>query len=91
MLPSEDTIEYYTSPTSRGYLADPEEIAQQRFVLSQKYGYQHKPVDQNDPLFSERKDPRQIFYGLEPGWIVNLVDKCILKPQDQRLEEFFRS
>lgn len=26
------------------------------------------------------KDPRQVFFGLEPGWVVNLVDQTIIKP-----------
>lgn len=50
-------------------------------VLAQKYGYE-LPKIENDPkyeMFNETKDPRQIFYGLEPGWVVNLADRAIIK------------
>lgn len=39
MLPPEDAIDYYTDPKNRGYLADPEKIAEEREKLAQKYGY----------------------------------------------------
>lgn len=51
-------------------------------VLAQKYGYQ-LPKIEDDPqfgMFCEVKDPRQIFFGLEPGWVVNLPDQTIIKP-----------
>lgn len=50
--------------------------------MAQKYGYE-LPKIEDDPLyemFCEVKDPRQIFYGLEPGWVVNLPEKAIIKP-----------
>ncbi|XP_041968200.1 39S ribosomal protein L15, mitochondrial [Aricia agestis] len=93
MIPPADAIEYYTSPESRGYLADPEKISEDRLRLAQKYGYE-LPKLENDQQFGmlcERKDPRQIFYGLEPGWVVNLRDKCILKPKDDELRRFYSS
>lgn len=65
----------------------------ERLVLSQKYGYK-LPVIEEDPdyhMLTERKDPRQIFYGLEPGWVVNLKDKTILVPKDEELKEFYRN
>lgn len=42
-------------------------------------------------MLLERKDPRQIFYGLEPGWVVNMKDKVIVKPTDPVLKEFYAS
>ena len=39
-MPPEDAIEYYTDPKNRGYLADPDLIALERFKLAQKYGYE---------------------------------------------------
>jgi large subunit ribosomal protein L15 len=93
MLPPQDAIEYYTSPANRGYLADPEKISWERLVLAQKYGYQ-LPVLENDPDYAmliQRKDPRQIFLGLEPGWVVNLRDRSILKPTDEQLKQFYHS
>lgn len=84
MIPPQDAIEYYSSAKNRGYLADPEAISHERLVLAQKYGYQ-LPKIEDDPsyeMLSESKDPRQIFFGLEPGIIVNLKDKCIIRKKD---------
>jgi large subunit ribosomal protein L15 len=93
MIPPEDAILYYSSAANRGYLADPEKISWERFVLSQKYGYK-LPKIEDDPdyeMLISRKDQRQIFYGLEPGWVINLKDKVILKPIDPQLKEFYKS
>ncbi|XP_072936751.1 large ribosomal subunit protein uL15m [Epargyreus clarus] len=91
MIPPPDVIEYYTSAESRGYLADPEKVSQERLKLAQKYGYQLPELDDQTLNVSDRKDPRQIFYGLEPGWVVNLKEKCILKPKDNELLQFYAS
>jgi len=91
MLPPPDAIEYYSDPKFRGYLADPQLISQERLVLAQKYGYELPKVEE-DPTYDmlvERKDPRQIFYGLNPGWVVNLRDKLILIPKDEELARFY--
>lgn len=80
-IPPQDAIEYYTSAENRGYLADPEQIAQHRLVLAQKYGYE-LPKIEADPEYAmlcTRKDPRQIFYGLHPGWVVSMKDQTIIK------------
>lgn len=92
-LPPDDCLEYYSSATTRGYLADPEKVSQERLVLAQKYGYE-LPKIEDDPdyeMLCERKDPRQMFYGLEPGWVVNLPDKVILKPKADYLKKFYAS
>lgn len=50
-------------------------------VLSQKYGYKLLNIEK-DPqynLLCKAKDPRQVFYGLEPNWVINLKDKTIIK------------
>ncbi|XP_014294084.1 large ribosomal subunit protein uL15m [Halyomorpha halys] len=94
MLPSEDVILYYSSPENRGYLADPEKISYERLVLSQKFGYELPSLSKSDHMYDvlmERKDPRQIFYGLEPGWIVNLVEKEIYKPKDEELIQYYKT
>lgn len=91
MMPPPDAIEYYSDPAKRGYLADPDKISEERLVLAQKYGYS-LPEIEKDPsydMLTERKDPRQIFYGLHPGWVVNLRDKAILKPQDEELLKYY--
>ncbi|KAL0273939.1 UNVERIFIED_CONTAM: hypothetical protein PYX00_006496 [Menopon gallinae] len=84
LLPPEDIISDYINPKLRGYLADPQEIEYERGILAQKYGYEL--VIRDPPV---RKDPRQVFLGLEPGWIVNLVDKTILKPDSPELIEYY--
>ena len=61
-------------------------------MLAQKYGYELPKIEE-DPkyeMFNRVKDPRQVFYGLEPGWVVNLVDKVIMKPilpQEEQSQE----
>lgn len=92
-LPPEDAIPFYTDPKTRGYLADPEKIADERYALAQKYGYEYIDISK-DPMFemlTTRKDPRQVFLGLEPGWVVNLKDKTILKPTDEVLQSYYKS
>lgn len=93
MIPPPDAIEYYSNAANRGYLADPGQISEERFVLAQKYGYELPKIEE-DPdykMLTDRKDPRQIFYGLHPGWVVNLKDKVILKPKDEELLEYYAS
>lgn len=54
-------------------------------VLAQKYGYV-LPKIEADPkyeMLTQTKDPRQIFFGLNPGWVVSLKDKAIIKPRDE--------
>jgi len=89
MLPPEDAIEYYSDPKNRGYLADPEEVEKERRLLAQKYGYE-LPDMSNEVIMNIRKDPLQVFFGLEPGWVVNLRDKQILRPTDPQLIEYYR-
>nr|CAG4645741.1 EOG090X0BG9 [Lynceus sp. MCZ IZ 141354] len=92
-LPPSDVVGYYSDPKFRGYLADPEQVAIERLKLAQKYGYTLPDItkDPEYPMLMEKKDPRQIFYGLEPGWVVNLRDKKILAPTDEKILEYYRS
>jgi large subunit ribosomal protein L15 len=89
--PPLNAIEYYTNPKQRGYLADPDLIREERHRLAQKYGYQLPDPSAYAPLFRMKKDPRQIFYGLEPGWLVNLKDQTISKPTDEKFRQFYHS
>lgn len=85
MLPPQDAVEYYTDAKNRGYLADPAEVAKERLVLAQKYGYE-LPLVENDPnseMLMQTKDPRQIFFGLNPGWVISVKDKAIIKPVEK--------
>jgi large subunit ribosomal protein L15 len=97
-IPKNDTpplnsIDYYTSAVNRGYLASPEQIRLERLSLAQKYGYQLTDLstDEKREMFERRKDPRQIWYGLEPGWVVNLNDKVVLKPADKEWIEYYKN
>lgn len=90
-LPPEDAVRYYSDPAFRGYLADPKEVARHRHLLAQKYGYTLPDLegDPDEAMLRERKDPRQVFYGLAPGWVVNLQDKAILRPTDPAYREYY--
>jgi len=87
-LPPQDAVEYYTNAKNRGYLADPEDISKERQILAQKYGYELPKVEEDleFEMLMETKDPRQIFYGLQPGWVVNIPDQCIIVP-DQNFQQ----
>lgn len=58
-------------------------------VLAQKYGYTLPRIedDPNYNMLTTMKDPRQPFFGLEPGWVVNLVDQTIIKPTYEASEQ----
>ena len=92
-LPPHDALEYYTDPKNRGYLADPEAVMEARLELAQKYGYVLPDVT-TDPLYqmlTRRKGRTQIWYGLQPGWVVNLKEKTILKPENPALKEYYEA
>lgn len=91
--PSLNAIEYYTSAQNRGYLANPDQIRVERFKLAQKYGYELNDYakDQLKEMFAMRKDPKQIWFGLEPGWVVNMRDEVVLKPTDPKWIEYYRT
>lgn len=88
LLPPKDLVAYYTDPCARGYLADPAQVAADRLVLAQKYGYPESAVTGEEV---ERKDPRQVFYGLEPGWLVNLADKAVYRCKDADYNSYCKS
>ena len=92
-LPPKDAVPFYTSANNRGYLADPDEIRLARAALAEKFGYvlQDLTSDPKREMLKMAKDPRQVFFGLQPGWIVNLTDKTVLKPTDEKLIEYYRS
>ena len=89
LTPPADAVGFYTDPANRGYLADPRRVAEERLVLAQKYGYDLPDIDED--FLRVSKDPRQVFYGLEPGWVVNLKDKSIYKPLDKELQDYYKS
>lgn len=92
MLPPEELVPYYMDAQNRGYLADPAKVQKERLILARKYGY-ILPDISKDVMYSMltmRKDPLQIFFGLAPGWVVNLPEKKILKPSDEELCRYYR-
>jgi len=89
LIPPGNLLEKYSDAASRGYLAHPDLVEQERQVLAQKYGYEAPVYDENDQLFKMTKDPRQIFFGLEPGWMISLQDKTIFKPQQEKINEMY--
>lgn len=93
MFPGEDLLSYYIDANNRGYLADPEQIQAARLALAKKYGYTLPDASTETmcKMLAERKNPRQIFFGLAPGWVVNLTEKKILKPTDKNVLKFYGS
>lgn len=93
LLPPQDCLEFYMTAANRGYLADPEKISQERLILAQKYGYELPKIEDDSDYawLTKRKDPRQIFYDLDPGWVISLKDKAILKPTAEYLKEYYKS
>ncbi|GAA55124.1 39S ribosomal protein L15 mitochondrial [Clonorchis sinensis] len=87
----QDAVPYYANAENRGYLADPEELAAARLWLAQKYGYSltdcASQSEDMRTLMSLRKDPRQIFLGLNPGDLVSLADEVVLKPRLETEQE----
>lgn len=93
LFPGEDLLPYYTDANNRGYLADPDKIQTARMDLAKKYGYSIPDISK-DTLFEmlvQRKNPRHIFFGLSPGWVVNMADKKILKPTDDKVLQYYGS
>ena len=92
-VPPHDAIEYFMNPKNRGYLADPQAIEEHRFELAQKYGYSLPDVDNDElsAMLRQRKRPEQIWFGLEPGWVVNLQDKTVLKPLSAAAKEYYEA
>jgi large subunit ribosomal protein L15 len=91
--PPLNSLEFYTSAVNRGYLANPEQIRVERLKLAQKFGYELPDLvaDPMREMLAKQKDPRQIWHGLEPGWVVNIKDKKVLKPVSQEWVDFYKS
>lgn len=91
LLPPPNAIDYYTDAKNRGYLADPNEVEKERLKLAQKYGYDLPEIkdEAKREMLETRKHNRQVFFGLEPGYVVNLKDQEILEPLDEELREYY--
>ena len=92
-LPPGNCVGYYSDAKNRGYLADPEQINEHRYELAQKFGYKLPDItkDPDYEMLTMRKDPRQIWFGLEPGWVINVRDRTIIKPKDEDLLKYYVS
>ena len=90
LTPPGNLLEFYSGAKNRGYLADPAQVVQEKLLLAQKYGYS-LAQDQLEDSATTSKDPRQIFHGLEPGWVVNLAEQCIYKPLDPELQNIYQN
>jgi len=93
LLPPEELITYYTDPKKRGYLSDPALVDQERVRTAAQYGYDLPDISKlaNYEMLTERKDPRQIYYGLMPGSLVNLYDRTVIKPNSDYMKEHFKA
>ncbi|ESO92445.1 hypothetical protein LOTGIDRAFT_233189 [Lottia gigantea] len=91
-VPPKDDLDYYCKAENRGYLAKPEQVLEHRLILAQRYGYMLKDFESEEEkeMLLMRKDPEQIFYGLRAGWVVNLKDRCILKPKETIHEQYYK-
>ncbi|EGW01179.1 Putative PRAME family member 25 [Cricetulus griseus] len=83
----------YMDAKNRGYPAGAAKFPEVRIELAMKYGYVLPNITKDElyRMLSVRKDPRQIFFGLAPGWVVNMADKRILKPTDKNLLKYYSS
>jgi len=78
LLPPSHLMQFYISPKTRGYLADRDLIDRHRIQTAIEHGFE--PVDISQcSIMSKLKDPRQIWYGIEPGTLVNLEDKAVYR------------
>jgi large subunit ribosomal protein L15 len=78
----------FTAGRSRGYLASAESIRQARIELAAKMGYE---IDDDSSIETTNivKHPHQVFAGIEPGWVVNLADRTLMKPTDSRVLAYY--
>jgi len=93
LLPPEELISYYTDPKKRGYLSDPALVDEERLRTSAQYGYELPDIskDESYEMLIEKKDPRQIYYGLMPGSLVNLYDRTVIKPNEDYVQEYLKA
>ena len=88
-----DLFMYYNDPKKRGYLCSLYEINQERLRTAESYGFDRCQETENSEKVSEiltypRKHPRQIFFGLQPGMMVNLADQDIYMSKDEEIMEY---
>lgn len=77
-LPPPYMLKYYVSPETRGYLADLDMVQLDRRKLATEFGFEHVDISKCN-VMSMTKSPRQIWFGIEPGCLVNLAEKKVYK------------
>ena len=92
LLPPVELVKYYTDPKKRGYLSDPNLVNEERQLFALQYGYELPDISKskNYDMLIQKKDPRQIFFGLSPGSLVNLYDKEVIKPDEEYIKEYYK-
>ena len=93
MLPPQALVPYYTDARNRGYLADPAGFPEASLELAKRYTCILPDITKDElfKMLGAQNDPSQIFFGLAPGWAVNMADKKILKPTHEKLLEYYSS
>ena len=88
--PPQALVPYYTDARNRGYLADPAGFPEASLELAKRYTCILPDITKDElfKMLGAQKDPWQIFFGLAPGWAVNMADKKILKPTHEKLLEY---
>lgn len=79
LLPPDYLLPFYVSPETRGYLADVDLVQDARISLAQEYGFEPRDFS-SCHVMNKTKDPRQIWFGVEPGSLVNLQDRTVHRP-----------
>lgn len=65
------------------------EAARAELALKMGYTVPDRTDDAHHEMLALRKDPLQVFFGLSPGWVVNLADQTVLKPKNPRLLDYY--
>ena len=60
---------------------------------SAQFGYELPDIskDESYEMLIEKKDPRQIYYGLMPGSLVNLYDRTVIKPNEDYVQDYLKA
>jgi large subunit ribosomal protein L15 len=100
---SDKLYTFYSDPKKRGYLSNPEKIETARSELYKDHGRVYNREEylknfENLEKFEKsgnlthgiKKHPRQIFFGLDAGMLVNIKDKVVFEPVDEEVAEFYK-
>ena len=91
LTPPGNLLHKYCDPASRGYLAHPDLLQQERIVLAQKYGYEPPVYDENDELFKKTKVVNLFLSWLNHSFDIHRLDHLSLRPKDICWNNIFKS